>query len=180
MQSEIELIFEDETQLLQDMNEAAKFREKAISVRIAATERLDALSKLSENKYTGSDNASVVSACSGPGSTRNNDVRLPKLVLPKFSGDILEFETFWDQLQANIDDSDLPDISKFSYLRNLLEGDAAQTIQGLTLNAQNYKAVSCFLIFLFILYECPYLYWLYGQYGGSMSWTLNTNLELCQ
>ena len=77
-----------------DMNEAAKFREKAISVRIAATERLDALSKLSENKYTGSDNASVVSACSGPGSTRNNDVRLPKLVLPKFSGDILEFETF--------------------------------------------------------------------------------------
>ena len=91
VQSEIELIFEDETQLLQDMNEAAKFREKAISVRIAATERLDALSKLSENKYTGSDN---VSACSGPGSTRNNDVILPKLVLPKFSGDILEFETF--------------------------------------------------------------------------------------
>ena len=70
----------------------------------------------------------------------NNDVRLPKLVLPKFSGDILEFETFWDQFQANIDDSYLPDISKFSYLRNLLEGDATQTIQGLTLTAQNYKA----------------------------------------
>ena len=49
VQNEIELIFEDETQLLQDINEAAEFREKAISVRVAATERLHALSKLSEN-----------------------------------------------------------------------------------------------------------------------------------
>ena len=93
---------------MQDTNEA-------ISVRIAATENLEALPRLSEN--IDSDNASVVSASSRPGSISNNDVRLPKLVLHKFSGNILEFETFWDQFTANIDVSDLPHISKCFYLK---------------------------------------------------------------
>ena len=38
-------------------------------------------------------------------------VKLPKLVLPKYGGDVLEWSTFWDQFQAAVDSSDLPDVS---------------------------------------------------------------------
>ena len=35
---------------------------------------------------------------------------------------------------------DIPDISKFSYLRSLLEGEAKQSIQGLSLTSQHYQS----------------------------------------
>ena len=51
------------------------------------------------------------------------DVKLPKLNLPVFNGDVLQWQSFWDQFVAAVDSTDLPDVSKFSYLRASLEGE---------------------------------------------------------
>ena len=43
-------------------------------------------------------------------------VKLPRLGLPKYAGELTEWQSFWDRFEALIDQRDLPVISKFSYL----------------------------------------------------------------
>ena len=66
---------------------------------------------------------------------------MPKLVLPKFRGDITTFSTFIDSFESAIDKNpELSVIDKFNYLSSLVEGPAARAIQGLTLSEANYDA----------------------------------------
>lgn len=71
-------------------------------------------------------------------------VRLPKLTLKKFDGDITAWTSFWDSFESSIHlNTDLTDIDKFNYLRSLLESSALEAIAGLTLSSTNYmEAVS--------------------------------------
>ena len=72
--------------------------------------------------------------------------KLPKLHLPKFSGDITKFKSFWDSFDSAIHKNpDLSLIDKFNYLRALLDGPAATTIQGLSLSEANYTAAVEFI-----------------------------------
>ena len=65
--------------------------------------------------------------------------RLPKLTLPKFSGDPLTWQTFWDSFYVSIHTNhNLSGIQKFTYLKAQLEGDAARAIAGLPLTEANY------------------------------------------
>ena len=73
----------------------------------------------------------------GVTSTGTADVKLPKLSLPKFSGDVLQWQSFWDQFTVVVDSSDIPDISKIFYLRSSSEGEVKQSIQGLSLTSQH-------------------------------------------
>ena len=69
------------------------------------------------------------------------DIRLPKLTLPTFSGDPLDWLTFWDSFYAAIHTNpNLSGVQKFSYLKAQLEGDAARTIAGLPLTEGNYTS----------------------------------------
>lgn len=68
------------------------------------------------------------------------EAKLPKLSLPKFSGDVQDWLPFWEQFDAIIDKrEDLPVVTKFSYLRETLLGDAKRAIAGLALTGANYK-----------------------------------------
>ena len=71
-------------------------------------------------------------------------VKLPKLTLKKFNGDLTKWTTFWDSYESSIHhNSQLSDIDKFIYLNSLLEGPASESISGLRLTAANYnEAVS--------------------------------------
>ena len=67
--------------------------------------------------------------------------KLPKLTLPKFKGEVTRFCSFWDSYNSAIhSNSDISAIDKFNYLRALLEGPAARSIQGLALSSANYEA----------------------------------------
>ena len=69
-----------------------------------------------------------------------NRVKLPKLSLPHFSGNITKWDTFWDSYESAIHkNDDLTDIDKFNYLRSLLERTAHEAIAGLTLSSANYQ-----------------------------------------
>ena len=97
-------------------------------------------------KRNSSDSVSTMSAAelvssSQKDSSNSVSAKLPKLTLQKFSGDPLYFRSFWDSFESAIDkNSSLDEISKFNYLRGLLEGKASLALQGLLLTSENYVA----------------------------------------
>ena len=86
-------------------------------MRILRIEAGKLLGKTLDNKANpGSDYGSHIST--------TKEANLPKLELPTFSGEVTECQIFWDQFCAVVNNSDLPEVSKFSYLLSLLKGDA--------------------------------------------------------
>ena len=67
-------------------------------------------------------------------------MKLPKIELSKFSGQVLKWKTFLDQFESGIHSKEsLSDIDKFTCLKGLLTGSARDCIFGLSLTVQNYK-----------------------------------------
>lgn len=67
--------------------------------------------------------------------------KLPKLILPKFRGDIMTWTGFWESYKSAVHDNEnISKIDKFNYLKSLLEGAASRAIQGLTLSSSNYDS----------------------------------------
>ncbi|MPC67419.1 hypothetical protein E2C01_061594 [Portunus trituberculatus] len=118
--------------LEEDIDEANQFRRKVRIPRLQAAQKLLEMAKAEQS---GEPNPSVKSYGTEPVL---NTVKLPTIQLPKFSGDVLEWQSFWDQFLALVDESNIPDVSKFGYLHASLEGEAKQVIQGLSLTAANY------------------------------------------
>lgn len=72
--------------------------------------------------------------------TGHDKVKLPKLTIQPFKGELTAWTTFWDSYQTAIDaNTALSDIEKFNYLRSLLQGPALDAVAGLTLTAANYR-----------------------------------------
>eukprot|EP00795_Rhopilema_esculentum_P017080 gene17080-8597_t len=62
-------------------------------------------------------------------SMDNIKVKLPKLSLPSFDGDITQWTSFWESFSSTIQEcSSLADIDKFKYLQQAMKGNAAETI----------------------------------------------------
>ncbi|KRY78035.1 hypothetical protein T4A_11345 [Trichinella pseudospiralis] len=58
---------------------------------------------------------------------------------PKFTGNVLDFPSFWEQFNAGIhDNAELADVTKFIYLRSLLEGEGLKAIDGYAVTQDNY------------------------------------------
>lgn len=74
------------------------------------------------------------------GTSATDRVKLPKISLPRFQGNLMRWTAFWDSFESAIHRSDrLSEIDKFNYLRSLLEGTAYDAIAGLSLSAANYE-----------------------------------------
>ena len=75
-------------------------------------------------------------------STAEPTVNLPKLDLPKFYGDVLQFTSFWQQFGDIVDKrKDLAAVSKFNYLVSSLKGDAKNVIEGLLVTNEHYEKI---------------------------------------
>ena len=76
------------------------------------------------------------------GATSNlAKAKLPKLILPKFRGDITKWISFWDSFKSAVHENKaISLVDKFNYLNSLLEGPASRAIQGLSLTDANYKS----------------------------------------
>ena len=72
-------------------------------------------------------------------------VKLPKLVIKKFTGNPLEWQAFWDTFESLVHKQKaLANVEKFCYLRNMLEGVPYNTIAGFALMESNYgEVVKC-------------------------------------
>jgi hypothetical protein len=88
----------------------------------------------------------VMLGSSVPGATSTSSVRggshvkLPKLAIKPFGGELTAWTPFWESYCPSIHDNpNLTDAEKFNYLRSLLECTALDSISGLSLTAPNYK-----------------------------------------
>ena len=92
--------------------------------------------------------ASRTEGNSSHGSDRQNErrnhshtVKLPKLVIQKFSGEISEWQGFWSQYETAIHNNDsLTKSDKFNYLKSFLSVTAASTVAGFALCDDNYDS----------------------------------------
>ena len=64
--------------------------------------------------------------------------KLPKLVITKFQGTHLDWQRFWGQFEVEIDKSDIGQVTKFSYLKELLVPKVRAVINGLPFNSEGY------------------------------------------
>ena len=65
--------------------------------------------------------------------------KLPKLVITKFNGTFMDWPRFWGQFTATIDKTDLASITKFSYLRELLDVKVKRTVEVLPFTSEGYN-----------------------------------------
>ena len=66
-------------------------------------------------------------------------IRLPKIEIKPFNGDVEEWNEFWDSYVHAVHDSDCSNVQKMTYLKSLLSGPAAATISGFKISDENYK-----------------------------------------
>ena len=66
-------------------------------------------------------------------------VKLPKLSIKRFTGDLTKWVTFWDSFNSSIHTNPtLSSVDKFNYLMSFVESSAAEAIAGLSITAANY------------------------------------------
>ena len=73
-------------------------------------------------------------------TVNQGNIKLPKLELIKFDGNIFRWQEFWDSYEATIhNNNSLGNIDKFNYLRAQLRNDAKEAITGLETTDANYQ-----------------------------------------
>ena len=74
-------------------------------------------------------------------TSNNNGVRLPKLEVPSFDGNILNWRSFWEQFGISVHDrTHLSDSEKLVYLQQSLKGGSAKgVIEGLSRSGEYYS-----------------------------------------
>ena len=66
-------------------------------------------------------------------------VKLLKLVITKYNGALENWLTFWNKFEAEIDKTDLPAVTKFAYLKELVEPRVIKGIDGLPFTSEGYQ-----------------------------------------
>ena len=76
----------------------------------------------------------------GDTTVTKGTIKLPKLELEKFHGDIFKWQEFWDSYEATIHKSNsLSSVEKFNYLRAHLRNEAKEATTGLETTEANYE-----------------------------------------
>ena len=68
-------------------------------------------------------------------------MKLPKLDLPTFNGNLLGWQEFWDIFDSTIHQhqQSLSNVVKFNYLKSSLRGEAASVVSGISVTDGNYS-----------------------------------------
>jgi len=108
-------------------------------------DKLEAESEKIEEYYTkafeGVAIADMLINESASGSySQEKAIRLPKIELPKFDGNVLLWQEFFETFTVTVDQQNISEIEKFQYLKGSLKGEAAATITGMPVTHSNYSA----------------------------------------
>ena len=77
--------------------------------------------------------------CGKEGDAGKAKAKLPKLVITRFQGTHLDWQSFWAQFEVEIDKlSDIGQVAKFSYLKELLAPRVRTTIDRLPFTSEGY------------------------------------------
>ncbi|KAK3883912.1 hypothetical protein Pcinc_011767 [Petrolisthes cinctipes] len=106
-QSAVEMGIVEPDKLEKDIEDADRFRRQVRCHRVQASQKLaDLLTKTGPPAVPAahSDNGATDSVMS-------NIIRLPRIELPKFSGNVLEWLSFWEQFEALVGEANIPAVS---------------------------------------------------------------------
>ena len=74
-----------------------------------------------------------------PSQSQMETAKLPKLAIPKFRGELTDLPRFWSQLEAEIDRAEVPGVTKYSYLKELVDPKIRKEIDGLPFSSKGYE-----------------------------------------
>lgn len=98
--------------------------------------RKSEIKRLLDNAEAANKSTTSLNGTMGGGNAHS--VKLPKLVIERFSSDVSAWQSFWNQFESAIHDNpSLSIMDKFNYLKSLLSGVAANVVAGLSLSAEN-------------------------------------------
>ena len=99
--------------------------------------QVETLEKIAIRNETGTDNKM---------KCKVNSIRLPRLELKKFDGNILMWQEFSDTFESTIyKNNDLQNVDKFNYLRSQLRGQVSEMLMGRELTNDNYNTAVALL-----------------------------------
>ena len=83
---------------------------------------------------------SDISSTDNSGNNVVKGVKLPKIEVPTFDGNILSWRTFWEQFSVAVHNhGNISDSEKLVYLRHTLkDGKALKAIEGLSCSGEHY------------------------------------------
>ncbi|XP_066583987.1 uncharacterized protein [Prorops nasuta] len=85
-------------------------------------------------------NQGMSASCPTAPSGEINHIRLPVIDLPKFSGDYLKWNNFYETFSSIVHDKVyVSGRDKFQYLKSCLQGEAATVIKSLAITSENYE-----------------------------------------
>ena len=114
-----------------EMRSTSKLRADMHLGMIQIDEALANMTPVASTKTTGE---------TGRTAKKSASVKLPKLVLQKFSGELHTWQRFWDVFERNIHkNKQLEQIDKFDCLIGSLHGRAATAIEGFEVTGANYE-----------------------------------------
>ena len=73
------------------------------------------------------------------GESNGSQAKLPKLSITKFDGTFEQWLPFWNKFCAEIDSTDLPPVTKFAYLKELIQPKVRADIDGLPFSTEGYE-----------------------------------------
>jgi hypothetical protein len=82
--------------------------------------------------------SSTANKTTKPEQAKVSNVKMPKLVITKYDGTYERWLSFWNKFEAEIDSADLPAVTKFSYLKELLQPHVCDEIDGLPFTLEGY------------------------------------------
>ena len=122
-------LIEDEATIAEEIVEADKFKETIYAAMVILDRAL-----ASQPVTTGSTVTPPTVSVPTPTTRAVSRVKLPKLTIPPFNGELTAWPPFWESYEAAIHtNSDLSDAEKFNYLRSLLRQTALDSVSGLAL-----------------------------------------------
>ena len=90
----------------------------------------------SNENVAASSSTAITVICKSPDPTTS---KIPRLNLPKYSGDSKKFHEWWDQYEVIHNNSSISSVNKFRHLKTLLEGQALTAIAGIEMTGANYE-----------------------------------------
>lgn len=123
---------EDETPMDELEVEIATTQDYQDSI-ITLKARVDRLMRMTRDPVSERMSERMSGASSGTiRSESRQTVKLPKLVIENYDGDVSQWQEFWSQYETAIHENDaLCKREKFTYLRSYLTGTAARAVAGL-------------------------------------------------
>lgn len=123
-----------------ELGSVEEYCEKITTCQFLAKKKIEKLNRDSSKKNA-SQSVSGDHESESKFSARIQTVKLPKLTVQKFSGELNEWLSFWNSFKSAIhENTSLNDIDKFNYLKAFLDGKALNAVSGLMLSEENYQS----------------------------------------